>query len=1185
KYLQQSNLNSVRHKSSVYWLFDLSSDKVMMNTYEQFAKLNNQEQTKYIISKLYDDILYEAYYEIITKLNSFKELPLYLAYRIIGEVERRAIGIPRNSDLYNKLEEKIFYEKYERVEPRYDENEDQFFGLSGNVIKLERVPDKQPPPIQTVRIDIAQITQKERNIEYEEVLGLCQHNITWEYITTLRKRDPNRYGDLLFAFIEQYVVENNEKEFICRSCGFQLNIKRYITDGVFDDDTERFITFSTPMEVMLEDIPEYEKYTAAIRNIDKLIEKIASIANIPYFLGTSPNIKWRRKAVVKDTIDIIMMHNNIMKKNFKERNLAATKLYGISRELSNLFVFDLDNNIFVYTSKEKDYFKNIKHNNVIAYIIILMVLEINNSHVTFMSGDKKGLCNFSVFEKVNNLLFEGLKFRKNKAGDLTEIKKYRIFAYILYIISCMSTKYNIWHYEYTEEPKSGKQAKQLAATKLLNAPVVGKVKKKTFDPKIQKIIIHTVVDVLNSILEVSGQKDVHRLYEIIATKFYRKIRDTFANQTLINMFKSEDKSSMSLERKDFIFTKPQNIILSGKYVVPPYDEPYYAKCKAARYYVRARVEMFIHYFHINNITNCPTGQFHNWVLSPKTKKFVCSRCGTSIDVEYDEKLSKEIRRVFKYVALQDLGMKYCHDGTLHNYIYSDEKTCSVCNKCKLAEDYKFSHEELDKLELNVTKYKNQAKIQSEMDFKARVEREVNEQTYETKVIEKLIEHYKRDNTADDSFKFIDQYLNNIQSIIGEQTEISNANILLKDNLYIIDHDHLGYPLEKPIVISDRDNRISYKSNHPFFKTDVIFYTSHKIGKLDVFYDAITHILLGYRESSKDYVLSKKTDKKIKLNYSIANKLKLMGYSSHYINIKEKYEKSEMDIRDMVGEKVVVDKDDLSKEVLTDIVRKRILNLKKVISYFQRAIFRIKNNVSMETKIEKLDVVRNEPKGPGYRDFRQEVVEEIDPLTGLLQQYQKKLLNVKIEDDNKQHKIFKHWKAVVNNLFAESLDDVVINITDTRLLNAEEVSRYDANGNLLLYYIVSEIDKLIHFNTNKVIKTNVIMFMIDFINLAFNIFNTDELYNMYDIKRFMYIVNTHGYLYDIEQKGHGLEDTQGIYQEYKDPDEVESEEHIEALEEAEEEAQALDVDMSYDSLLDYEVQLDDWEPQFYRVIEG
>ena len=96
--------------------------------------------------------------------------------------------------------------------------------------------------------------------------AICQHNITWENISALRRSDPNKYSGLLYEFIQQYVVENNEKDYICSSCGFQLNIKKYTTDISFDDDTQKPILFGIPLEVHLEDIPEYEKFKITISN-------------------------------------------------------------------------------------------------------------------------------------------------------------------------------------------------------------------------------------------------------------------------------------------------------------------------------------------------------------------------------------------------------------------------------------------------------------------------------------------------------------------------------------------------------------------------------------------------------------------------------------------------------------------------------------------------------------------------------------------------------------------------------------------------------------------------------------------------------------------------------------------------------------------------------------------------------
>ena len=83
------------------------------------------------------------------------------------------------------------------------------------------------------------------------------------------------------------------------------------------------------------------------------------------------------------------------------------------QELTNLYFFELDNSIFIYSSKDKDQYRPLKHNNIMAYIILMLILELNESHIGFLNSDQKHLCNFTVFEKYGFVLFEGINIRKN----------------------------------------------------------------------------------------------------------------------------------------------------------------------------------------------------------------------------------------------------------------------------------------------------------------------------------------------------------------------------------------------------------------------------------------------------------------------------------------------------------------------------------------------------------------------------------------------------------------------------------------------------------------------------------------------------------------------------------------------------------------------------------------------------
>jgi hypothetical protein len=1116
-YLKQTELQQKKHNSSIFWLFDLEHDSVKLNTYEQLNKLTNQEQIRHIIGKLYDDVVRIAFNLINEKIDEHDNLSIDDLYKILNKLENKYLSLSDNENLFDEIEKKIYLEKSIKIIPSYDKNEDIFHGLSGKIIKLPIYEKPKPPKMPTIRVTI----NKQKKTKAQEILetidAVCQHNITWEDIVILRKNEPNKYSQLLYNFIQQYVTENTDQEYVCKSCGFQLNIKKYIIDGKFDNDSQKFVPYSIPMDIAIEDILEYEKYKIAIRNIEKLIEKIATIVNMPYFLGTSTSVKWKKNTATKNIIDMIIANNKFLKPIFKDRNELLPKMYGISRDLTDLFVFDLDNSIFIYSSKEKDYYKHIKHNNVIVYIIITMILELNESHIGFLYGDKKGICNYTIYEKYGQVLFEGLKIRTNKGGDLIPIKNYKILCYVLYLISCISIKYGLWFYENKNETH-----------------------KKKFNPVVQKIMIHTFVDLINSILENTSGTD--HIYEITSTKFYDKLSKLFNNDALLEKMLANlnETSSVAVNKKSFIITKFKPVELQGSFQKMKFDNAIYNNCRLPKFYSKtlANDKILKNSGVISNITNCSDGQFHKWAIKGNT--YVCKLCNVSTDqLKLDEKETDKIANRFKYAELQKLATKMCKDGKLHKYL-SDIKGTN----CDPDKTYIFSDEQLDKFEktivTNIKTINSQEKITAQHEQNI----EIKTEGYMKTVSERTQEKYEKYNSQN-KFQFIEDFIKNIQTVIGTKITMNNEIVYLKDNAYIIDHDHMGYPLENKIILTDSGNKISFKQNHPFFKTDVIYYTNTKIGKIDVFYDATTNILLGYKDSSKDFVLTKKTDNKITIIYSIFNRLKYMGFESQFINIKNKIKNK--CFSDEEKSIVIVD-------IIKDSIRDRIQNLKKIIYEFQRFAYRIKFGY-----IDKKESSDNNKSQYASDD-------EVNIVLSTIEDYQKKIMNISLSDANNEHCAFKHWKAIANQTFINITDDAIININkDANLIHVDDISKYDNSGNLLLFYIVSEMNKIIAYNMNKPIKSNVVYFLLDFINILFNMFNKEYIVNTYDIKRFEYILQSSSYIHDVEQKGHGLDDfTTGIYSEIKDTDDdiknnQENDEQREIDEDNKEEADALDID--------------------------
>jgi hypothetical protein len=66
------------------------------------------------------------------------------------------------------------------------------------------------------------------------------------------------------------------------------------------------------------------------------------------------------RALMSEGFETKTFHTSfIIKKNRLQK-------IGVNKNTSNFFIFELDNNIFTYSSKDRDFFKTIKFNNVIS---------------------------------------------------------------------------------------------------------------------------------------------------------------------------------------------------------------------------------------------------------------------------------------------------------------------------------------------------------------------------------------------------------------------------------------------------------------------------------------------------------------------------------------------------------------------------------------------------------------------------------------------------------------------------------------------------------------------------------------------------------------------------------------------------------------------------------------------------
>jgi len=1126
EFIEQTLISDKNFEKSVFWLFDLEKDNIELDTYEQGSKMTSHDNIKILLGKLYDSLVNYIYEEIIEKCKTIYKnttsIGLQSVFDFINKYESNKIKITKVKSLYEKISDELFKSIITPQEIKYDENDDKVYGLTGDIIELPKYVKSKDDNINKFKISTEFIKEEGITIEKEKVEGICQHNITWDRISELKISNTKLFLDELYQYIQLYVQENAEHDYICKSCGFFLNIKKYVQDGKYDDASQRFIVYGLPLDTPLEDMPEYEKYRGTIRSIDKYIEKIALINNLSYFLGNSINIKSRRKIVIKDAIDLILLNNELLKKNYKTRNESIAKLYGITN--SNMFVFELESNIFIFSSKDKDFLKPIKQNNVIGYLIFLLMLELNESQITMMNVDKKGFCNFFIFEKIYQSLFEGLKFRKNNQGDVVPVKNYLIFCYVLYLMACFISKYSIWYYDFKDAAND-------------------KAKRNKLLPIIQKIIITTVIDIINSVLENSIEKKA-RIYEVIVSKFYNKLNTTFSNMDLYNKFKADSKASLFGESKTFILTKPEAYKLSGKFVYPTNEEPpfFWRKCFYPKNYLNYNKDRKITTDHLSNITNCNTGEFHSWEFSKDDNSLKCIRCNQiTSKITEDSKTENEITQIYKKNQLKELAKKYCFiDSNLHLFKLQDG--INVCIKCKKDQLYVYTDIDLGQLEDNINKkYINKSEKYIET-IKENIDVNEKKLKYLEKLHEKIQTKFSEATTKDNQYKYIDKLIDLLEKTIGE--ELTKTHQYLKDNVYIFTHDYLGVKYDKPIIILDRDNKITYKENHPQFNVDIISYQSYKNGKVDVFYDAETHVMLGYREESKQIIYNKNPKLMMKINYSIYNKIKLLALTSEHISVKTVLNDIQKEYLIDLDYKTELKKNPLlGEQIIEKIILDRYQNLKNIIYKFQQLVIRIIN--SFISKKKEVD----QPKYTYEESFNEETYFS-DKLLSLVEKYNKKIGSIELSDDDGSNIIFKHWKGVTDILIPNKINNIELPYPS---ININFINQNDNNGKLLHFYIIDNFYNICLYNQNNHLVAKLI---VDFINVIFDLYNEDKFNFDIDFKQFYYFIHSATYIDELKDV---MGVTEGVYEELLDENKELTEEEKDALEDAKEEDDAMDIE--------------------------
>ena len=1118
QYLSKTKLINKKNKSAIYWLFDLNKDVIRKELYNNISGANaDQETIRMMMGSFYDNYVEMIITYIVQKI---KELKLNYADSLKYANNYLKLSIKLNDYDYLRLKQELL-KNTPIVKIEEDVNEDIMTGLFGNIVKLlnNKKAKKINPYNLMIKQDMIEYGNKKEEISEAELVGaICQHFVDWDTLHDTKKLDPGKFGEEMFNFISKYVFETHTSDFICKSCGTQIDIKKYVQDGVFDSETNKFVTFSTPMEMNLEEMKEYQKYKVVIRSTEKLIERIASIANIQSLMGNLVNTRIRRKKIVKSAIDLLLLHNHRIKESYQNRKKDLTSKYGVSLEYSRLFRFELENNIFIYSSRDTDKYKQIKYNNVIAYIIILVFLELNESQIVYLATDK--ICNYINFEKAGHILLDGLNIVRNKKQDTISVRSLRVLSYLIYYFACISVKFKIWNYDIPED----------------------KQERKKIIVQTQKAIAHTVVDVLNSILEFSNESEQNYIYEMITTKFFISVEKIFKNKELAKKlhYENNKKSNTMNTSKQYVVAKIKPLLLLGEYKqfvhktlnpIREYNNPIY--------YPKHIIKSNLNFSHINNITNSIDGKFRNWKYSKG--KLIDNDTGKNIlDIILNKNDTETVITNHRKVVLLKLAERMYQLGDLNKIMNNNSKYSEPSNFDDKA--FIIFEENLRKSRIREDKY---YLIEKEHAKKVSEEYETNKV-----IINKLRSEYSlTKNYNQDYFNYINEFIDKLYSLIGSDKSLLNKGINIKDNIYIIDHNHEGHTIRENIHITDSDNKIKYKNNHPFFKKNVIYYTNESVGKIDIYYDASTHVLVGFKESHRDYVIITENKAKLKIMFSIKNKIKQLGYTGNQITIYK-----------LVNEMRQIypkgNDDYIIKKIFSRLNRDRLSHLKLIIRDIVQIINQLRYNYKRLINID-------------MQLFENDNEEDVRNIT--INTFRKKLTKFDIRNKNGKNKIFNKWNTITNSLqYKLKNDDINFDIKDNIVTN-KQLADYDYNGNILLFYLISELNKLLDYNDNKFIKNSLALLIVKILSDSYDKFDTEEKLQNKDIKRFEYIINSKTYVDDIQDQGVNHETEKNAMSIVEDIDDDELKQNM--LIDAEEERDALDLDIDSETDMSDMYQVD------------
>ena len=1141
KEIREMNPDTFSHV--IYWLYDIKTDRYVSDTVDNVKVYNFQEIIRQINAHVYEKV----FNLLLKRLYFLIQSNLHLDYFTMQTLIEYYSNLTQ-LHLSNEEKRYIIIEKYLKMKKpdntliENPESASQVF--SYKLIfenKIHKIKINMSDPFNIHETNTLTLGNKALGKDDEYTYQKCPHEDELNNIDLFKKHDINRYNSALTNFIDKYSIQTKNTEFTCRVCGEQLPIHQFVQDGTYDNNNEKFITAYIPIYIPLEELREYKKFQKNIKYLEKIIERLSLITQTTIYIGTSMSVAQKKKALIKMVLDIIVKHNEtMMKKNLNELSEILSKKFGMStelQELSLLLFFELDDNVFDFThnltSPETADFNRLKFNNILMYLVMMFMTELNGSQIAMMTYDR--ICNIFVYEKFGIKLFNGLMLKKNINAndyDTVSITKYPVLCYLIFNI----TYFLIIHKLFFIPSKMADR------------------KSKSYNLAIQKSLIISIVELINTISLEAGKKtgrvydtrqknesNDDNIYAFITGKFYSQLNSLFKNEQVIKILKQKHIKYTTDQIKKEI------TIDMEKLKAYPIDKPieYIPPLQKIR---TTKMSNGMD-FHMNNnimyhisetftpITNCPSGDFHSWEI--RKGDLVCTKCNMTLSEA--EKLAEtkpdSIEENY-YFVLGLLANKRCLDGRQHDFIGKNGEF--ICNLCGRKKNDKYSHEELNKLVVNMNSMlDNQisANFKKQDEFEKSLEKK---ETDDIAIIQKIEDSYNK--YVKKEFgrleEVVNKFIDKIEDVIGIKTDMGSDKypVYLRDDVYIIDHLYDGSIPPEPIIYTDSDKKIIFQDHHPVFDTDVYYYIDNRKTSVEVYYDAITLKMVGYKERQKDYIKINKGTIYLKINQSILHRIMAFGYESRYINIKNIFEKNKK-----------IFKDDKKNYyfIINTLISDHIYKTKSFIDKISSFISKIFNRANLPSESEK-DI---------------QTLYSSKNLDKLIDKYSKLIYNFKIDD------IFNDWGNIRQYFIYEK-----VNLETTTVLNEivdynisyNTINYYDKASSTMMYYTIGQLTKILESTNEKLKKNNICQMLIDIFNYNYYLYNVENIKNTMEIKRFEYVMNATSIAVDLLKKGQGLEESKEIdeqEQEELPPEMIQqvTEEEADELEDIREAEEAIDIE--------------------------